>query len=48
MLTKQGGENRKRTAKEIYKRRTMRCERCGRKIKAGRYCYYCGRFKGLW
>jgi len=25
-----------------------RPERCGKKIKMGRYCYYCGKYKGLW
>jgi rRNA maturation endonuclease Nob1 len=41
-------KRRKRTVKEIFRRRERRCQRCGRQIKMGRYCYYCGRYLGLW
>jgi ribosomal protein L32 len=33
---------------ELSKRKERKCESCGKKIKMGRYCYWCGRRKGLW
>lgn len=41
-------KTRSRPAREIFKRSERRCQRCRRKIKMGRYCFYCGRYRGLW